>query len=243
MFIENPNLPKGRVTLVAVSSLYPSILSQIIHMGIRVIPIVPYSHLERPIQSHGDMVLHHMGGSKLFLAKHQDDLFLALKNFGFSPEYIEEDIAPSYPADVALNSLRIGEKLFCNQLFTSKKILQKGIVHPVKQGYSKCSVAVVSEHAVITGDEGMAKAMKASGVEVLKIQSEKIILDGYDNGFIGGCCGKISGEMLLFTGDISSLPDYKAIKEFTGRHGVTVHCLKGKLVDIGGILPLMEENP
>ena len=55
----------------------------------------------------------------------------------------------------------------------------------VNQGYSKCSVAKVSEKAAITADSSLYKAMTEQGIDVLLISQGNITLKGYDCGFIG----------------------------------------------------------
>ena len=78
---------------------------------------------------------------------------------------------------------------------------------------------------------------------MLKIQKGFISLPGYDYGFIGGCCGKLSKNILAFTGKIESHPDYNNIKDFCRNYNVNVLSLTNDdLLDIGGILPIAETN-
>ena len=115
---------------------------------------------------------------------------------------------------------------------------------PVKQGYAKCSLCIVSENAVITADEGLAYTLCRAGLDVLKIIPGCIRLPGYGYGFIGGCCGKLDAATMAFAGDPLTHPDGKKILSFMERHGVKPRNLLGqgeKLIDIGSILPVMQE--
>ena len=79
---------------------------------------------------------------------------------------------------------------------------------------------------------------------MLKILPGCIRLPGYGYGFIGGCCGKLDAATMAFAGDVLTHPDGRKILSFLERHGVCCRNLlpEGeKLLDIGSILPLMQE--
>ena len=76
-------------------------------------------------------------------------------------------------------------------------------------------------------------------IDVLKISAGHIMLDGYDYGFIGGCCGKISSGAIAFCGDLKTHPDSDNICGFLGNYGIKAVSLgSGQLYDTGGILPI-----
>ena len=109
----------------------------------------------------------------------------------------------------------------------------------VNQGYAKCSTVVVAEDAFITSDSGICKALRARHLDVLQVSDDMIGLNGYDHGFIGGCAGKVSKTLLVFTGRIESHPEYAAIKNFCGNRGVDIYSLGNNfLYDLGGVLPI-----
>ena len=66
-----------------------------------------------------------------------------------------------------------------------------------RQGYSRCSVCVVSDNAIITADEGICRSAEAHGVDVLKIRPGYIDPPGFDYGFIGGQASKFQTQSLL----------------------------------------------
>ena len=101
----------------------------------------------------------------------------------------------------------------------------------------------VAEDAVITADAGIAKILEQKEIEVLKIKEGGIYLKGYDTGFIGGCGGMVEQKILGTSGDLKSIYDYENIKDFLRNRNIYAENLGGRsLRDIGGILPLCEEE-
>jgi hypothetical protein len=156
-----------------------------------------------------------------------------------------DNTGKTYPYEIAYNAALVGKFLFCYKKYTEKLILEqaekKGItVIDIKQGYAKCSVAYVSENALITGDKQIYRAALDNGLDNLLVTNEGVMLDGYKNGFIGGASVKI-GNKLCFTGDISVHRDYEKIKEFCIDHHTELIFEKDiPLYDYGS--PLYLEN-
>ena len=154
--------------------------------------------------------------------------------------------AGSYPDDVALNCFVVGNFAFGRRDSASPELLeflraQDIEFVDVKQGYARCSVAVVDEHSLITADRGLHRAMTAAGFDVLLIQTGGIVLEGYDTGFIGGCCGKLSADRILFCGDPLHHPDGEGIIDFLSERGVSAESTHdGQLVDFGGFITVFE---
>jgi hypothetical protein len=143
---------------------------------------------------------------------------------------------------VAFNIAKVGENIFANtkhMCSTAKDYIDSSSysLKHVKQGYTKCSTAVVSDNAIITADDGIAKKASESGIDVLKIiNSSSVLLRGYDYGFLGGTCG-LHEETLYFCGDIAAHPDYNKISDFCSSHNTKIYSLSDhQLEDVGGIL-------
>ena len=101
----------------------------------------------------------------------------------------------------------------------------------------------VCEDAIITADPGITKILQQKEIEVLKIKEGGIYLKGYDTGFIGGCGGMVEEKILGTSGNLKSLKDYDNIKDFLRNRNIYAENLGGRtLRDIGGILPLCEEE-
>ena len=154
----------------------------------------------------------------------------------------EKVLGMTYPDDIAYNAACTGKYFLHNLSFTDEGLLRVAkemdmkLIN-VRQGYTKCSIAVVDENSLITYDEGIVKACsRYPELDVLKITPGHILLEGYDTGFIGGTCGRIGNE-LLFHGDLSAHPDFERIREFITKRNLGVKWFPDfPLTDIGSIL-------
>ncbi len=146
----------------------------------------------------------------------------------------DEVSGEKYPLDCGLCAAVAGKTVICRKRITDPEILklarEKGYsVVNVRQGYAKCSTAVLADGAVITADTGIAKAVRDS----LLIREGYIDLPGFGYGFIGGASG-LYNDTLCFCGKIEDHPDYEAIKDFAQKHGTKLCSLgEHKLFDVG----------
>ncbi len=211
------------------------------NMGYCVIQSAPLSNVNKALKYHPDMQL--VKGDKCYICAPEcyeyykpyfEMLNIRLVKGSTTPE-------EKYPFDVCYNVAVVGNYAVHNFNYTDKQFLKHcAFKHiDVKQGYSKCSLCVVSSNAVITADEGIAKTLENFGIEVLKVSAGNVKLEPYEYGFIGGASGLIDKNKLAFCGDVSLHPDYKKIKDFCLKHGVEIIGLtSGQLVDVGTIILL-----
>ena len=245
--IREPNLPRERVTLAAVSSLAAETIAALERCGVACLPVEPCPALAVPVQAHADMVCHPLGGRRVLAARGCEHLLASLRAEGFLPEETQRAPAARYPGDVLLNAARIGPlclgSAHCDE--TLLRFCEEENIRfvPVRQGYAKCSTVIVSREAVVTADPSIAAAAEGCGLDVLRIRPGFVELPGYSCGFPGGACGKLDKTTLAFAGDLSTHPDGAAIAAFLRSHGVfplSLHA--GPLRDVGGILPLRETD-
>jgi hypothetical protein len=86
---------------------------------------------------------------------------------------------------------------------------------------------------MITADEGICRRAESLGIEVLKISSGNILLEGYSFGFIGGA-SFLSGDDVLFFGDVRLHPDFERIRDFLLAHRKNILYIKDMpLTDFG----------
>ena len=247
-FIRNPNLLQSDIGLAAVSRTYPELLRALHRLGIETVEVGPDARLDAFVSSHADMLCHHLGDRKIVCARGNPEISEALAGYGFDVLESNVCIHQPYPADVALNALRVGEKLIVRRAGLDGTIARYCASHgitviPVRQGYAKCSAAAVDSKSILTADEGIARAGMQAGLCVCKIRPGFIRLDGCGYGFIGGTCGMVGKRTIAFTGKIDSHPDGPKIKSFLGQRGIRiVELLDSPLIDVGGILPLMERE-
>ena len=155
----------------------------------------------------------------------------------------KEKITAAYPNDCRLNCLRTAKALICGknampEITADAK--EAGLeIHIVRQSYVKCSTAQLNAEAFITSDTGIARVLKTLAYDVLLVTNEGISLNGYANGFIGGCLMESNGQYAAFSGRIEAHRDYEAMKSFSANHGIKLYSLSKKpLYDYGGTLLL-----
>ena len=225
-FVERANLPENRVSEVIMSDYKPLLKKELEIMGIRVQVPKRLEFVEGSESYHADMAVCHLGGNRFFYA-----------------DEIDETVTAKKPL---LNVCIFGDNVICNTKKAYKPLLEmlekygKRILH-TNQSYAKCSSAVVGENAIITSDESIYRVCIENKIDVLKISVGDIQLDGYDYGFIGGCCGFVDKNTLVFSGNVKLHKNYEDIKAFAGNYNVDVVSLSGEMLyDIGGILPVKE---
>lgn len=242
-FIEKPNLPQGKVTLVAVSEEAGESIKKLNSLGIKTIAINKNNKLPKPIRSHADIQLLHTGYNNIFRYEH---LFLGEFDKIFKISDIPEKADKNYPNDVRLNCAIIDNKIICNVKTVSRAILEyaesNGLtVINVNQGYTRCSIAIINENTIITDDKAIFTAAGKFFNDTQFISKGSIELKGYNYGFIGGCCGKIDKNIIAFNGAIESHKDYNVIIDCLERNNIKcIELNRNKLCDIGGIIPLCE---
>lgn len=243
-FIENPNLPKQNVSHMLLSNCNYNIVGALSSFGIRCI----YSEKCKTFISaeceHSDMQCIHLGVDNVIVLQECVTLASSLGDEGFNVYQAMRTVKSDYPDNVLLNACIVGDNIICRQKSTDEsifKLLPNHNIINVNQGYAKCSIAVISDNAVITSDNGIYNTLQHSNIDCLKITQGHIILPGVDYGFIGGCSGKISKDIVVFTGKIEAHPDYENIKAFMRNYNVYYESLTNDcLFDIGGLLPLKE---
>ena len=199
------------------------------------IPCPAHPALDPAIASHPDMLLFPCKHGIFVHTSHE----ITASDLPLLP--IKQAPARNYPHDVLLNAARIGKYLLCRPDATAHEVLQYAqeaglTVLPVKQGYAKCNLCVVSDHAAITEDASIAAALRGVGIDVLQIDAGGVSLPSYPYGFIGGASGN-DGEHVFFCGDLSLHPDGGRIAEFCRKHKKeTVSLASHLLHDVGSLL-------
>ncbi len=142
-----------------------------------------------------------------------------------------------YPRDSIYNLLTF-EDFYIHNDFTEENIerslKERNYKHLfVKQGYSRCSIIPLRE-SLLTSDYGIYKSLR-NKVNIILLDNDKIELDGFDQGFIGGTCGLVQ-DKLIFTGDISRHKSFELIKKACDRENIKIIYPETPLVDIGSLI-------
>lgn len=245
-FLESPNIPNGKATTVFAYIDDIALKKTFDELSIKVVNVIKNALLDTPVSRHADILVNYIGNDTFFIDKNQTELCNFIKN-NDGKTVIIENIKSPYPDDCLLNFADIGDYIICNKSILTKEIVDllpnKTIIN-VKQGYSKCSVCIVKHNTIITDDISVYNAISQyDNIKSLLVEKGSITIDKYDYGFIGGCCGLIDKDILLFNGDLSTHTDFDKIKNFLYDNNVNYIDIKGKpLTDIGSIIPITEKD-
>ncbi|MCX7903868.1 MAG: hypothetical protein N2486_05110 [Caloramator sp.] len=246
-FLENPNLPKGRVSLVVVDGRVPKEIERaFFELNIRIIKTERISTYDA-IAYHPDIMLHHLGREKIVVAPNTSErVVYNLENEGFKIIVGKKEVKEKYPEGVYYNVATVGKFAVCNIKYTDEVLLEElykeGVkIIDVKQGYSKCSISIVNENTIITSDKGIYKKVTKEGINCLLLKPGHVILEGLNYGFIGGATGLIEKGKLAFYGSLDYHPEGENIKNFLSKFNIKWQYLyEGPLLDFGTIVPLKE---
>lgn len=250
-FVETPNLPVCASTVI-IGEKYCNILQNgIKSLGINALFMPDNPYVDDRLSGHADLSVLHLGGNRLLLAPYlkRSSFSQQLEDRGFDIRFADIEQSALYPNDAQMNVCILGDKVIYNPKTVPDTIVKyltigNGAIQiSSRQGYSRCSVCVVNDNAIITADEGICRSAKAHGIDVLKIMPGYIDLPGFDYGFVGGASFKISDTKLAFTGGLDRHPDAEQIIEFTSLHNVDIVYITDKpAFDIGGAIPITEAS-
>ena len=245
MLVKTPNLPIKKVSLAIADTTNMEILPK----GIEYIPTVEIPALPKGICRHTDLQVHHLGDSLIVSAPECYEYYKSkLEKYGFEVIKGKTWLGGNYPADIAYNIARGGKVAFHNARYTDsviKEFFEKNNIKlvSVKQGYSKCSVVVLSEKAIITSDVSIHTAAQKNGVESLLIEPGYVRLPGYEYGFLGGSAFMLDKETLFVTGSIKRHPSKQNIYDFLEKQNIKPVEVGDDLpMDIGSVIVLAEEG-
>jgi len=145
----------------------------------------------------------------------------------------------TYPESACYNAVVTDHLLIHNLTITDPKILElagtRKQIH-VNQGYTRCNLLPLPGEEFITSDKGIFSALLKEGYEVLYVNPDGILLEGFPNGFIGGVCG-VNENMIFIAGSLSQIKEGQKIREFLSRHFLTpIELYDGPLIDGGSII-------
>lgn len=238
-FLKKPNLPDGKVVHAVVTAQYPQIVLELEKSGVVPVTVTSCENVLFPLRNHADMLFTYLGNGVFAAEESQNELINQLKSLNADCVCDSIRLKPVYPSDILLNCCIIGESIICKSDVTPDFLKNGRRVIDVKQGYAKCSCVPVDENSLITDDPSIHIAAVASGIDALLVRKGSIMLEGFDTGFIGGCCGKLTKDVLAFCGDVKKHADYELINSFLRERSVYPFSLSGgDLTDIGSIIPV-----
>jgi hypothetical protein len=243
---KNPFIPLKMADLVIVDGrVDEEILNNLKRLNLKIIQTTKCKEVEDSISYHPDIVIHPINNNTLLIAPNVFDYYEE-KFHGLGIKIIkgEKFLHRRYPDDIAYNVGRLKGIAIHNFKYTDEKLkyyLERENLKliDVKQGYSKCSMAIVGEMSAITSDYPIYEKLTSIGCKVLLIQPGHILLKGQNYGFIGGTTGNLSEDTIIISGSLCSHPEEKKILDFIKKNNKKVVFLsKKKIVDIGTIISL-----
>lgn len=214
--------------------------NNITNLGYKVIVCPPSNSLYQAVCGHPDMLLHIVDKNTVMVHRDIDkDFVTLLRNLRFHVLLSGNKLKDIYPYDIILNSVSLSNLFIHNLKYTDCELLKlmtdKKLIN-VKQGYSKCSTAIVRENAIMTSDKSIANALSSENIDVLLLPAGDIELPGLNYGFIGGCCGLLNENTLAFYGDLNCYAYGEKVLSFLKKHNVKpVYLKKGSLIDRGSL--------
>lgn len=178
------------------------------------------------------------GHSDIFYCSVKDKIICAPNSPIIKNSFIlgNSEVKSKYPEDIRYNACQIGENIIGSK-YTDNTINPNIIV---KQGYTKCSVAVTGHNSCITADKEIYEKLKNKGIEVCLIEEHNIKLLNRDGkptnmqGFIGGASFVFDNKFVLF-GDIEKLESKEKITDHLRKHNLELIDFKGlEVYDYGG---------
>lgn len=242
----NPFIPlKAADTIILAGNADNKIIDALKKFKVNIIPTIKCLEVDDSISYHPDIVMHPVNHSTLVIAPNVYDYYKDVLS-GTNLKLIqgEKKLKVKYPEDIAYNVGRMENIAVHNLIYTDEVLkfyLKKEDVEfiNVKQGYTKCSMAIIDKSSAITADKPIYKILTEKGYSVLLVQPGYIDLENQNYGFIGGATGNLSEDAILFSGSLDHHPDKENIFKFIKSKNKNIHFLSSKnIVDIGTIISL-----
>lgn len=246
----NAFIPRERGNIVIIDSRASSeIIENLKKLDLKVIKTQKCKSVDDSIAYHPDIVIHPIDRNTLVIAPEVYDYYVnKLKNYNFRLIKGDKFLSKKYPNDISYNVARIGNialhKTENTDYELKKQLASKSIeLIDIKQGYSKCSLALLGHDIAITSDIPMYKVLEEKGYKVLLISPGNIDLPGQNYGFIGGALGNLTKNIVLVSGNLDYHPDGDRIKMFADANNKKLIYLSNeKLFDFGTILVLEDRR-
>lgn len=148
----------------------------------------------------------------------------------------KKPLGRKYPETAIYNAVVTKNYLIGNSNFIDETIIShKGnrrIIN-INQAYTRCNLLPLPGDRFITSDKGIQKQLLKNNLEVLYVNPEMIVLEGFTNGFIGGCCGVLNNKIFI-AGSLNKFPEGDKIMDFLEGSDI-IELYDGPLLDVGSI--------
>ena len=243
----NPYIPTQKPRYVLIDyRASEEILNYLKKLNIEPIKSIKCNELHEPVAGHPDMVIFPIDFKTFVAAPNVYDYYRnVLGSLGIKVIKGGKTLSRNYPEDIAYNVARIGRYALHNTKHTDQVLKyyleEAGIqfIH-VNQGYTKCSIAPVSDNKALTSDFLIHEKLISYNIDCMYIDPKVVYLKGYNNGFIGGCTGLINEKIFLSTGKIFDENISVSLREFIQSSGyIYDEASKQQITDLGTLIPII----
>lgn len=216
-------------------------LNSLKNLNCEILKCPPSNNLYKAVCGHPDMLIHIISKTQLMIHPNTDKQFINLlqDKYKFTIIKSKKNLIDKYPYDIFLNGVNLKNYFIHNLKYTDENLLSyvkhKKLID-VKQGYTKCSVAIVNDNALITSDKSIYNKLKNEDMDVLLLPPGDINLPFLDYGFIGGTCGLLDKTTMVFYGSLDNYKYGDLVLNFLEKYNVKpIYLSNSKLVDRGSI--------
>lgn len=229
--------------VIASPDIYPDSVEKLKSMDIEVLFSCKNTNVSPYLAYHADMQITKIDDKTFVCAPECYDYYKnILEKFNVNIIKGNTYLSCNYPEDIAYNII-VTEKYAVHNFKHTDSILKSNLngrnLINVSQGYTGCILCVISDKACITSDAGIYNKMISLGFDVLKIDDNSVVLNGFDHGFFAGSSFMLFSDTLAVNGNVKSHIDYLKIKEFCLGYGVKLLSLSEQsIMDIGSLIPV-----
>jgi hypothetical protein len=191
------------------------------------------------ISGHPDVFFHQMEDILIYAPNLPEKYIRMLQDENIKSQIGEQDVGAKYPVSSCYNAVSTQGLLIHNFRNTDSTITRKAedadLIH-VDQGYTRCNLLALDDDHFITCDKGIERVLHRFDKDCLYVDPEGILLEGFDHGFFGGCCG-ILGKEVFMIGSLEKFPAGEAVRKYLeGLDFSITELYGGPLFDGGSII-------
>jgi len=147
-------------------------------------------------------------------------------------------LGKEHPETVHYNAVCTKDFLIHKEGLTDSCILhetEKKKFIPVSQAYTRCNLLSLSDGSFITSDRGIDKRLTNEGLEVYYFNSDDVVLEGQEHGFLPGAMG-VFNKSVYILGHLGFYSEGERLRQLMASKNMDIiELYKGPIIDGGGI--------